>query len=55
MKAAKRLETCKYILRCTVFGGLVAKSCPTLASPWTAACQAPLSEIFPNGDFGIWR
>ena len=24
-------------------GGLVAKSCLTLATPWTAACQAPLS------------
>ena len=26
-----------------VVGGLVAKSCPTLAVPWTAACQTPLS------------
>ena len=24
-------------------GGLVAKLCPTLATPWTGACQAPLS------------
>ena len=24
-------------------GGLVAKSCPTLATPWIVACQAPLS------------
>ena len=24
-------------------GGLVAKLCPTLATPWTVACQAPLS------------
>ena len=24
-------------------GGLVAKSCPTLATPWTVACQASLS------------
>ena len=24
-------------------GGLVAKLCPTLASPWPVACQAPLS------------
>ena len=23
-------------------GGLVAKSCPTLETPWTVACQAPL-------------
>ena len=27
-------------------GGLVAKSCPTLAIPWTVACQAPLSTGF---------
>ena len=27
-------------------GGLVAKSCPTLATPWTVACQAPLSVGF---------
>ena len=25
------------------FGGLVAKSCPFLATPWTVTCQAPLS------------
>ena len=24
-------------------GGLVAKSCPTLVTPWTVACQVPLS------------
>ena len=28
---------------CTGCGGLVTKSCPTLATPWTVACQAPLS------------
>ena len=27
-------------------GGLVAKSCPTLATPWTVALQAPLSIGF---------
>ena len=33
-------------------GGLVAKSCPTLATPWTAACQAPLSmEFFRQEDW----
>ena len=26
-----------------VGGGLVAKSCPTLVTPWTVACQPPLS------------
>ena len=29
-------------------GGLVAKSCPMLATPWTATCQAPLSMGFPK-------
>ena len=24
-------------------GGLVAKSCPTLATPWTVSCQTPPS------------
>ena len=27
-------------------GGLVAKSCPTLATPWAVACQVPLSMEF---------
>ena len=27
---------------------LVAKSCLTLATPWTVACQAPLSMGFPT-------
>ena len=27
-------------------GGLVAKLCPTLETPWTIACQAPLSMGF---------
>ena len=27
-------------------GGLVPKSCTTLATPWTVACQAPLSMGF---------
>ena len=29
-----------------VVGGLVAKSCPTLVTPSTVACQAPLSIRF---------
>ena len=29
-------------------GGLMAKSCPTLATPWTVAHQAPLSMGFPR-------
>ena len=30
-------------------GGLVAKSCPTFVTPWTVACQAPLSMRFSLG------
>ena len=33
-----------------VVGGLVAKSCQTLVTPWTAAHQAPLSMGFPRGE-----
>ena len=29
-------------------GGLVTESCPTLATPWTVALQAPLSMGFPR-------
>ena len=36
-------------------GGLAAKSCPTLATPWTAlprgACQAPLSMGFSRQEY----
>ena len=31
--------------------GLVAKSCPTLATPWTVACQAPLSMGFSTQEY----
>ena len=33
------------------FGGLVAKSCLTLVTPWTIACQAPLSMGFSRQEF----
>ena len=33
--------------KATVGGGLVTQSCLTLATPWTVACQAPLSMRFP--------
>ena len=33
-------------------GDLVGKSCPTLATPWTVACQAPLSMGFPRQEYG---
>ena len=31
--------------------GLVAKLCPTLEIPWTAAGQAPLSMGFPRQEY----
>ena len=36
---------------CCHVAGLVAKSCPTLATPWTAACQVPLG--FPGKSTGV--
>ena len=32
-------------------GGLIAKSCLTLATPWTIACQAPLSIGFSRQEY----
>ena len=32
-------------------GGLVAKSCLPLMTPWTKACQAPLSMGFPRQEY----
>ena len=32
-------------------GGLIAKSCPTLASPWAVACQTPLSMGFSREEY----
>ena len=32
-------------------GGLVAKLCPTLATPWTVACQAPLFMGFLRQEY----
>ena len=32
-------------------GGLVAKSCSTLATPLTIACEAPLSMRFPRQEY----
>ena len=32
-------------------GALVAKSCPTLATPWTAARQPPLSMGFSRQEY----
>ena len=35
-----------------VIGDLVAKSCPALATPYTVACQAPLSMGFSRQEYG---
>ena len=35
----------------TVGGGLVAKSCPTLSTPWTVVCQAPLPIGFSRQEY----
>ena len=32
-------------------GGLVAKLCPTLVTPWTIACQASLSMRFSKQEY----
>ena len=32
-------------------GGLDAKLCPILATPWTVACRAPLSMGFPRQEY----
>ena len=32
-------------------GGLVPKSCPTLATPWIVACQTPLSMGFSRQEY----
>ena len=32
-------------------GGLIAKTCSSLVTPWTAACQAPLSIGFARQEY----
>ena len=34
-----------------VVGGLISKSWHTLVTPWTVACQAPLSMGFPRQEY----
>ena len=34
-----------------IYTGLVAKSCPTLATPWTVAHQAPLCMGFSRQEY----
>ena len=50
----KRLTLCVCVCVCVCGGsggGLVAKLCLTLASPWTVAHQAPLSKGFPRQEY----
>ena len=35
-------------------GGLVSQFCPTLVTPWTVACQAPLSMGFSRQEYWSW-
>ena len=37
----------------TMVVGLVAKSCPTLATPWTVACRVPLSVGFCRQEYCV--
>ena len=32
-------------------GGLVTQLCPILVTPWTVACQSPLSMEFPRQEY----
>ena len=41
------------IVNPSVGGGLVTKSCPTLSTPWTVTCQAPLPRGFCRQEY--WR
>ena len=43
------LSTCTCLL--PVCGGLITKFCPTLETPWTIACQAPLSIGFSRQEY----
>ena len=43
--------TCKYTSCVSNCCCLDAKSCPTLATPWTVASQAPLSMRFPRQEY----
>ena len=36
-----------------LIAGLVAKSCPTLTTPWTATCQVPLSMGFSRQEYWV--
>ena len=42
---------CRFLEDRDCGGGLVVKSCPTLVTPWTVACQAPLSVGFSRREY----
>ena len=46
------MPSSRHIL-CHCGGGWVAKSCPTLATPWTVARQAPLSMGFSRQEYAV--
>ena len=46
-----KLRTCSLVWRFPSNGGLVSESCPTLATPWTVACQASLSMGFSRQEY----
>ena len=41
----------KQIVKCKCVSVLVAKSCPTLATPWTVVCKAPQSMGFSRQEY----
>ena len=45
------LQLFRLPLESHIGGGLVTKSCPTLATPWTVTCQAPLSMGFSKQEY----
>ena len=44
---------CFALTNCGGGGGLVAKSCPTLANSWTVSCHAILSMGFSGKNTGV--
>ena len=49
MKLSKELPVVVFIS--VNGGGLVAKLCSTLATPWTVACKSPLSMGFSRQEY----
>ena len=52
-RSSPRIKSNQEMRRATCLGGggLVTKLCPTLATPWTAACQASLFIGFPRQEY----